>query len=46
MIAAQDGNNEMARILLNEGKCKKDQADVVNHGINMHFFVCVVYTFT
>ena len=46
MIAAQDGNYEMARILLKEGKCKKDQVDVVNHGISIHFFVCVAYTYS
>ena len=31
MIAAQDGNTDMARILLTEGKCKKDQVDGVNY---------------
>ena len=31
MIAAEKGNNDMARILLREGKCNKDQVDVVNY---------------
>ena len=31
MIAAEKGNNDMARILLREGKCNKDQVDGVNY---------------
>ena len=33
MIAAQNGDTDMARILLREGKCKKDQVDVVNYDL-------------
>ena len=33
MIAAQKGHDEIARILLKEGKCKKDQVDAVNDTI-------------
>ena len=43
MIAAQKGHDEMARILLGEGKCKKDQVDAVNDGlqnVNMLELVC------
>ena len=31
MIAAQEGSDEMARILLGEGKCKRDLADKVTY---------------
>ena len=43
MIAAQKGHNEMVRILLGEGKCKKDQADAVNDGLQYVYMLELVY---
>ena len=38
MIAAQEGLDEMARILLGEGKCKRELADKVTYNTNL--YVC------
>ena len=42
MIAAQKGHGEMVRILLREGKCKKDQIDAVNDGLQYVYMLELV----
>ena len=42
MIAAQKGHDELVRILLRDGKCKKDQADAVNDGLQYVYMLELV----